>query len=476
MENSLRVTPKHNADILTSEVCGSCHSIHLPVLDREQPEAMCLPQSNPPDPFRCFPKRYEQTTYPEWAFSDFRSGTLGSTRLPSGPGKTPQTCQQCHMPSVDSAGKPLRGKIASIEEYSNYPQTDYRLPAADIDLPLRDNYAQHQLVGLNMFLVEMAQQFPNVLGIRSQDPGLGGMNVAPLQVTQNAMQEQATKHTAELRVTPQWDASRRELTANVSVENWAGHKFPSGVSFRRAFIEFKVEDAGGNVVWASGRSNDEGVIVDQDGHPIAGEFWWKQDCSTRLPNAWQPHFETITGQDQAQVYQELIVDAKGELTTSFLGINEHPKDNRLQPRGFLPEADRVAIAAALGDRTPLTSPQPFPMDENLGVAVGPHGEAARDPDYQNGSGIDRLVYKVRGLKQPPASVSATLYYQAIPPFYQQDRYCTATKANGTPVEDTQRLHYLAEHLDLKGEPEEGWRLPVAQAINVKVVQQGGHGK
>lgn len=476
MQNSLRVIPKHNADILTSEVCGSCHSIHLPVLDHEQPEAMCQPQSNPPDPFRCFPKRYEQTTYPEWVFSDFRSGTLGSTKLPFGPGKTPQTCQQCHMPSLDSAGKPFRSKIASIEEYSNYPQTDYRLPAKDIDLPQRDHYAQHQLVGLNVFLIEMAQQFPNVLGIRSQDPGLGGINVAPLQVTQNAMQEQATKHTAELSVRPHWDANRRELSAEVSVDNWAGHKFPSGVSFRRAFIEFKVEDAAGNVVWASGRSNDEGVIVDQNDRPVDGEFWWQQDCSARLPNAWQPHFETITEQNQAQIYQELIVNAKGELTTSFLGINGHPKDNRLQPHGFLPEADRVAIAAALGDRTPLHSPQPFPMDENLGEAVGPQGEAAKDPDFQNGSGIDHLVYKVRGLKQKPASVSATLYYQSIPPFYQQDRYCTATKANGTPIEDTQRLHYLAEHLDLEGEPEQGWRLPVAQASKVAVVKQEGRAK
>jgi hypothetical protein len=463
MQNSLRVIPEHSVAITTSEVCGSCHSIHLPVLDRPQPPELCLPESNPPDPFRCFPKRYEQTTYPEWAFSAYRSGMLGKQPLPAGPGPSQLTCQQCHMPSVDSANNPLKSKIAAIEEYSNYPQTDYRLPASEIDLPVRSNYAQHQLVGLNVFLIEIAQQFPQILGIRSQDPGLGGMNVAPLQVTENAMVEQARQRTAQLSVTPVWDARSKTLSAKVSVNNLAGHKFPSGVSFRRAYISFEVLDARGAVLWASGRSNDQGVLVDDKGQPLAGEFWWQADCSARLGNAWQPHFQSINAQNQAQIYQELITDAAGQLTTSFLSINAHPKDNRLQPHGFLPEPERIAIAAALGDRTPVVHAEGFPLDENLGVAVGPEGEAANDPDYQNGSGMDQLSYVVRGLHGKPASVRVRLNYQSIPPFYQQDRYCTAVNAKGTPITDTERLHYLAARVDLKGTRAEGWRLLVTEA-------------
>lgn len=467
MQNSLRVIPQHNAAISTSEVCASCHSIHLPVLDRPQPEPLCMPQTDPPDPFRCFPKRYEQTTYPEWAFSAYRSGLLGSEKLPGGPGATPTTCQQCHMPSKDSAGKPLVSKIASIEEYSNYPQTDYRLPAEQIDLPLRSGYAQHQLVGLNVFLIEMAQQFTPIFGVRSVDPGLGGMNVAPLQVTENAIVEQASQQTAKVSVKPSWDEASHTLQAAVSVENLAGHKFPSGVSFRRAFIEFQVLDANGAVLWASGRSNDQGVLVDERDQPIAGEFWWQRDCSARLPNAWQPHYEELSAQNQTQIYQELITNAQGVLTTSFLGINAHPKDNRLQPHGFLPEAERVAIAAAFGDRTPLAPHgKDFPMDENLGVAVGPEGEAARDPDYQNGSGIDQLRYVVSGLKAKPARVSVQLQYQSIPPFYQQDRYCTAAHADGTPTTDTARLAYLAANLDLKSGAAAGWKLRIGPRVVV----------
>lgn len=455
MANSLRVVPEHNSAITTSEVCGSCHSIHLPVLDQPQPDNRCLPQTKPADPFRCFPKRYEQTTYPEWAFSAFRTGFLGKQPLPGGPGSNPTTCQQCHMPSTNSAGEPLKSKIASIEEYSNYPQTDYRLPPSEIDLPVRENYAQHQLVGLNVFLIEMAQQFPAILGIRSQDPGLGGINVPPLQVAENAMVDQARTRTAKLEVTSSWTG--QALNTNVTVRNLAGHKFPSGVSFRRAYLQFDVLDAGDKVLWASGRSDDLGVLTDRAGAPLAGEFWWEKNCSKRLPNAWQPHFEVITSENQAQIYQELITNAQGQLTTSFFEINHHPKDNRLQPLGFLPEAQRIAIAAVYGDRTPVNQ-SGFPMDENLGVAVGPEGEAAKDPDYQNGSGSDQVRYEVKTLASKPASVRVRLYYQSIPPFYQQDRYCTAAHAKGTPTTDTERLHYLAANLDLSDSSAAGWKL------------------
>ena len=51
------------------------------------------------------------------------------------------------------------------------------------------------------------------------------------------------------------------LEASVRVENLAGHGFPSGVGFRRAFLTFEVLDAKGLVLWASGRTNSVGAIV-----------------------------------------------------------------------------------------------------------------------------------------------------------------------------------------------------------------------
>src|SRR6185503_19473638 len=188
------------------------------------------------------------------------------------------------------------------------------------------------LVGLNVFFLKMAQQFPDVLGIRINDTsGLAG-SVAPLVTSEQAMLDQAKNDTATIKVTPSWDAAKKTLTAQVEIDNKVGHKFPSGVSFRRAFVELEVLDKDGNTLWASGRTNDVGTIVDDQGIPIAGEYWWKPDCSTRVPLAdqkWQEHYTLITRQDQAQIYQELQTDKQGLLTTSFLSIDGEVKDNRL---------------------------------------------------------------------------------------------------------------------------------------------------
>ena len=41
-----------------------------------------------------------------------------------------------------------RSKIASIQEHRNFPQAEYALGAKDIDLPVREGFARHTLVGL----------------------------------------------------------------------------------------------------------------------------------------------------------------------------------------------------------------------------------------------------------------------------------------------------------------------------------------
>jgi hypothetical protein len=457
MENSLAIKPIHNAKaLMSSEMCGTCHTIHLPVLD-DPKEGNSDETGKRGDPLKRFPKVYEQTTYPEWAFSAYRTGQSDGKELPLGPGALAKSCQGCHLPDHDGQGKPYSSKIASIEEFSNYPETDYRLPAADIDLPLRDPYGRHTLVGLNVFFLKMAQQFPDVLGIRINDTsGLAGA-VAPLVTSEQQMLDQAKNDTATIKVTPSWEAAKKTLTAQVEIDNKAGHKFPSGVSFRRAFISLEVLDKDGNTIWASGRTNDVGTIVDDQNRPIAGEYWWKPDCSARIPLAdqkWQHHYTVISQQDQAQIYQELQTDKQGYLTTSFLSIDDEVKDNRLLPHGFLPEADRLKIARALGDTTPLDSV----MDENVGSddSVGAKGVNG-DDDYKRGGG-DHLSYVVSNLSAPPVTIRATLYYQSIAPYFLQDRFCLAPDGP-----DTQRLYFLAGHLNLDGTEVDGWKLKIAQS-------------
>ena len=50
--------------------------------------------------------------------------------------------------------------------------------------------------------------------------------------------------------------------------NRAGPKFPSGVGFRRAFVAFSVLDQNRETIWASGRTNAAGIIVDERGHGL----------------------------------------------------------------------------------------------------------------------------------------------------------------------------------------------------------------
>ena len=61
--------------------------------------------------------------------------STASCRTGSGP--QAQTCQSCHMPNKDVFGNPYRSKIAAIQEYSNFPQSEHALPPQEIDLPVR---------------------------------------------------------------------------------------------------------------------------------------------------------------------------------------------------------------------------------------------------------------------------------------------------------------------------------------------------
>ena len=362
------------------------------------------------------------------------------------------------MPSSDANGVPYRSKIASIQESSNFPEAENSSPPEKTALPVRDNFALHTLVGLNVFLVELAQQFPDILGIPVPDPMLGSKGTDPLLWTEQAMLDQAKHHTADIAVGDiVLDATH--LSATVTVTSKVGHKFPSGVGFRRAFIDFSVLDAGGKVLWRSGGANAAGALLDGNASPLDGEYWWRSDCSARIEpekRLHQPHFETITSQSQAQIYPELVStpagDAPicgpgaaptGELTTSFLSICSTVKDNRLLPSGYLPLDERVEIATAFG------------AGEDLARETGTVGVGS-DPDYEQGGG-DSVVYDVAlaELAGKPASVTATLYYQATPPFYLQDRFCTASGS------DTDRLYHMVTRLNLNDTPAEGWKLEVA---------------
>jgi hypothetical protein len=169
---------------------------------------------------------------------------------------------------------------------------------------------------------------------------------------------------------PQVRAGR--LTAEVSVENLGGHKLPTAFPSRRVWLHVVVRDATHAVIFESGALNADGSIQGND-----------NDLD---PARYEPHYTEIRSADQVQIYEDIMGDAQGGVTTGLLTAVGYIKDNRLLPHGF----DKATAAPE--------------------IAV--HGAAASDAGF-DGSG-HRLRYSVDvGSAAGPFEVDAELLYQPI---------------------------------------------------------------
>ncbi len=426
MNNAIGVKPQAGAQITNSDLCGTCHNILLPVLNNDgSPHPEHVPGGG------TVTSTYEQTTHLEWTNSVFARGA------------TFQSCQDCHMPGHYKSLSLAGTQIANIESDAFAPTT-HRLPDDKITLTPRPNYLRHSLHGLNVFLNEMFQQFPLLLGVRQIDY-MGASTTQPALITgAESMLRMARHESADIAI-KDVQRSTGEITATVHVTNKTGHYLPSGVGFRRLFIEFIAEDANGKPVWASGRTDALGFILDGIG-------------DKRLPTEngiaqrdYQPHYQDITSGSQVQIYQELIKDSAGFLTTSFLRRVQPVKDNRLRPRGFDPKVF-------------LNNPSPY-----IRLLGEVEGQAANDPFYTDPTrtGADEVRYDI---KLPPADIAriarlrATLYSQSIPPYYLQQRFADAA-AGPKQSNEIQRLYYLTSHLNTgQGARIENWKLALVGVV------------
>jgi cytochrome c553 len=452
MEASLGITPKYSAYFKDSRLCGSCHAINLPNVDavrlnskyRDFPEFPTkLDEAGPSPDFKGYPHSLEQATFVEWQNSVF-----ANTKNP----KEYKSCQDCHMPGGFVSQKngisreeervsQIVTQIATIQD-TTYPMAEHTVAPEAIHVPFRGDYKRHEMVGLNVFVESMFDQFYPILGVdkfdpmtyahppeKPGDPDYGGNKLAI-----GNMVRQAREETVDLRVKLLDPSVSGQIAAEVTVTNKVGHRFPSGVGFRRAFLEvLATKKSNGEVVWGSGRTNSVGVIVDGRNQPLRSEF---------LPDAasFQPHYEVIDSEDKVQIYEELTLDAKDRFTTSFIHRDKHPKDNRLLARGWLSQQH-------LADRTKIV--------KQFLEATGPEAEARNDPDYgDNGgkgaTGTDHIQYLISlpgGVNKDDVTVTATMYYQSIPPYYLAQRFKTKGEA-------TRRLYYLTSRLNTKGTPAE----------------------
>jgi hypothetical protein len=167
-------------------------------------------------------------------------------------------------------------------------------------------------------------------------------------------------------------ADSGRLQADVFVDNLTGHKLPTAYPSRRAWLHFTVRDRSGQIVFESGALRPDGSIAGNDNDADPARF--------------EPHYTEITSADQVQIYEDIIGDPEGRVTTGLLAGVGYLKDNRVLPHGFDKRADEKDIAII--------------------------GEAAADPNF-TGAG-HRIRYAVPlGDAQGPYRIEAALWYQPI---------------------------------------------------------------
>jgi hypothetical protein len=256
--------PRHHAparQLADSAHCGTCHTLYTPALSADG------------EYLKEFP---EQTTYLEWKHSGFN-----------------RTCQDCHLP--DAVGSVV---------ISNRPR---RLAA-------RTPFGQHHYVGGNSFMVNLLKSNAGVLGVTADD--------AHLDATLSRTLDQLQSTTANLSAMASLTGTGDRLQVTVTVENLAGHKFPSGLPSRRTWLHVTVADA-------------DGLIVFESGKPLAdGSGRIDGNDADENPANFEPHYDTITSSDQVQIYEPVMLNNDGEVTYTLLRAFEYVKDNRLLPAGF----------------------------------------------------------------------------------------------------------------------------------------------
>jgi hypothetical protein len=236
----------------------------------------------------------------------------------------------------------------------------------------RKAVSRHVFRGGNFFMPRILQRYRAELGVVALPQ--------ELDATSRRTVEHLASSSAVLAL-ERAEVSGNRLVADLRIESLAGHKLPTAYPSRRAWVHFTVLDADGEVVFESGAPNPDGSIAGND-----------NDAD---PSRYEPHYTEISRPEQVQIYESILADPDGEVTTGLLTAVRYAKDNRILPLGF----DKATA----------------------GEDIAVHGEATDDPDFTAGG--DRIRYTVDLTRVGPSPgpltpltqfiVKAELWYQPI---------------------------------------------------------------
>lgn len=267
----------------------------------------------------------EQVPYLEWKHSAFYQNT---------------SCQSCHMPQLTNS--------MHITSVMGQP---------------RENFSKHVFRGGNFFMPKIFNRNRKELGVSALPQDL----ILASQQTEDHLQNSSARVKID-----QVQISEDSLKADVVVTNLAGHKLPTAYPSRRAWLHFTVSDAQGKIVFESGKVNPDGSI--------------QGNANDHDKNRFEKHHEQINRQDQVQIYEAIMADIKGNVTTGLIEATEFIKDNRILPMGF-----NKATAS-----------------EDIMV----QGRAGNDRDFSGAK--DTVHYHVQiDRNQGPFTLQAELMYQPI---------------------------------------------------------------
>jgi hypothetical protein len=191
--------------------------------------------------------------------------------------------------------------------------------------------------------------------------------------------------------------------ADVDVTNLTGHKLPTAYPSRRVWLHVLVRDRSGATVFESGALTRTGRIVGND----------NDDDRLR----YEPHYREITQSGQVQIYESIMRDSYGAVTTGIVSGLGYAKDTRILPRGF--------------DKTTAS--------KDIAVV----GDAASDPAFVAGSARTRYSIDVARVQGP--------FQMVVEVWYQPIGFRWAQNLRLQPAPETDRfVRYFESMADVSG--------------------------
>jgi len=393
-------SPSANNYVRTSEFCGSCHELTVPILNHGMPE---------------------QRTYSEWKYSSYAlaSNTIVDP-LNKRSGTGVERCQDCHMPKLKHEYTDTNTGTYNADPWlvGGFPYGKDRAPDGGT--------AMHKLTGANRDLPEMMKAlYPQVdleiIGIPTgNDPRVfPGMlsDRGPMWDRAKRNTEVTLRDGASLQITqPPTEVVGQAgvYEMKVKVINKSGHRIPSGYpDGRRFWLAVQAKDAASAVVYESGVYDAASATLKTTATEAFKRSLGKVIDATVVGGNAVQVYERITGlctsSDSTKnstllgapfVYPDASASVGAPLTTcspspSVLN-NFILFDNRIPPKGF-----DAAQARLSGVKFWNYDPSTFVPTEQQG----------RYTSAQLAGGYDEVTYRFTAPTGAVLSASAELQWQ-----------------------------------------------------------------